>query len=267
MSQIKKYCSHFSRLLKILVLTATLFLLAACQVEIYNGLTEEQSNTMLASLLKRGVHAQKTSAGKEGYALSVPEDQVVLALEILREKGLPRDEYKSLGAVFSGQGMISSPTEEQARLAYAISQELADTFSRIDGVLTARVHIVFGKNDPLTETVIQPSAAVFLRHTPESIVTTMVSNIREITAKAVPSLNYDRVSVMLVPVREDISVPVVPPTSSVLGLSVPENQFGKSILFLIISFVIGAGAAIVAFKLIVRRKKKLDLKEQKALEE
>lgn len=259
--------SYFSGLLRVLLCITALLLLTACRVDIYNGLTEDQSNIMLAALLKRGVLAQKTSAGKEGYSLSVPDDQVVLALEILREKGLPRDEYKNLGSIFSGQGMISSPVEEQARLAYAISQELADTFSRIDGVLTARVHIVFGKNDPLTETVVQPSAAVFLRHTPGSIVTSMVSNIREVTAKAVPSLTYDRVSVMLVPVREDITVPSAPPVSSVLGLSVPQSQFGKSILFLIGSFVIGAAAALIAFKLLAKREKKVIKEEPKALEE
>lgn len=51
-------------------------------------------------------------------------------------------------------------------MAYAISQELSDTFSRIDGVLTARVHVVLGGTDQATDTRTLPSAAVFLRHTP-----------------------------------------------------------------------------------------------------
>ena len=90
------------------------------------------------------------------------EDQLVQSLEILKENNLPRADYENLGKVFSGQGMISSASEEQARMAYAISQELSDTFSRIDGVLTARVHVVLGGTDQATDTRTLPSAAVFL---------------------------------------------------------------------------------------------------------
>ena len=118
--------------------------LLGCQVEVYRGLTEAQVNTMLSTLLKRGIRAEKTAAGKAGFTLSVDEDQLVQSLEILKENNLPRADYENLGKVFSGQGMISSASEEQARMAYAISQELSDTFSRIDGVLTARVHVVLG---------------------------------------------------------------------------------------------------------------------------
>ena len=53
-----------------------------------------------------------------------------------------------------------------------------------------------------------PSAAVFLRHTPESQATRLISHIRELTANAVPGLLQDKVSVMLVPVRETVSVPM-----------------------------------------------------------
>ena len=113
--------------------------------------------------------------------------------------------------------MISSSSEGQARLAYALSQELADTFSRIDGVLTAPVHVVLGVNDPVNNIKVEPSAAVFLRHTPDSPVVNLVPEIRELTASAVASLKYDNVSVMLVPVRESVTV--------------PENRFSPSSLF------------------------------------
>ena len=113
-----------------------------------------------------------------------------------------------MAEVFAAEGMISSATEEQARLAFAISQELSDTFSRIDGVLTARVHVVLSQTDLSTGNVTPPSAAVFLRHTPESQATRLIPHIRELTANAVPGLLQDKVSVMLVPVRETVSVPM-----------------------------------------------------------
>ena len=43
--------------------------LLGCQVEVYRGLTEAQVNTMLSTLLKRGIRAEKTAAGKAGFTL------------------------------------------------------------------------------------------------------------------------------------------------------------------------------------------------------
>ena len=198
--------SPFRRALCLVLVLAAL-LLSGCKAEIYQGLSENQANTMLSVLLRHGISAEKVAA-KNDFSIAVEEKQIVQALEILRENSLPREDFQNLGQVFAAQGMISSSTEEQARLAYALSQELADTFSRIDGVLTARVHVVLGQTDLGTGNVTPPSAAVFLRHTPESQVTRLISHIRELASNAVPGLMQDKVSVMLVPVRESVSVPM-----------------------------------------------------------
>lgn len=201
------------RFLLILTLAA---LLAGCKVEMYTGLSEEQANQMLSTLLRRGISAEKFSAGKNGYTLSVEDSQLVLALQVLKENSLPREAFKSMGDVFGGEGMITSSSEEQARMSYALSQELADTLSRIDGVLTARVHVVLGVNDPVNNIKVEPSASVFMRHTPDSPVVNLVPEIRELVASAVASLKYDNVSVMLVPVRESVTVPEKLPSPSSL---------------------------------------------------
>lgn len=200
------------RLLFSWVLLLSLFLVG-CKTELYRGLTEYQANEMLSALLRRNIPAQKIDEVKKGFSITVDEENLVQALEILKENSLPGEKYQTLGSIFSGQGMISSPAEEQARLAFAISQELSNTFSRIDGVLTSRVHIVLGEIDKATESKTAPSAAVFLRHSPESPVVNLVTKIRELTAKAVPGLGFDQVSVLLVPVREAVSVPYEPPRS------------------------------------------------------
>ncbi|MDR3175533.1 MAG: type III secretion inner membrane ring lipoprotein SctJ [Desulfovibrio sp.] len=186
--------------------------LAACKVEVYSGLNEEQTNLMLGVLLKRGVDVSKENKGKNGFSLLVEEGQMVQALDVLRENGLPHDRYQSLGDVFKGQGMISSPSEEDARLAFAISQELSDTFSRMDGVLSARVHVVLGKVDEAVNLRILPSVGVFIRHNPDSTVVNMVAKIRELAAHSVPGLSEENVSVMLSPVRETVTVP--PPVTA-----------------------------------------------------
>ena len=186
---------------------ALMLALLGCKAEIYQGLNEEQANTILSVLLRHGILAEKNTS-KNGCSIAVEESQIVQTLDILRENSLPREEFQNLGKVFSAQGMISSGTEEQARLAYALSQELSDTFSRIDGVLTARAHVVLSQHAAATGNVTPPSAAVFLRHTPESQATRLISSIRELTANAVPGLAQEHVSVMLVPVRETVTVPM-----------------------------------------------------------
>ncbi len=184
--------------------------LAGCQVELHQGLDEDEANLIWSTLLKRGIEAEKKSRGKNGFTITVDQADLVRSLEILRLGGLPREKYQSLGQVFSGQGMIASPVEEQARLAFAISQELAATFSRIDGVLTARAHVVLGQHDQVSGVTTPPSASIFLRHTPDSPVTNLVGLVKEMSAKAVPGLEYEKVSVLLLPVRDDVVVPLGP---------------------------------------------------------
>ncbi len=248
--------SRFRYLRHLCMLAFLALFLTGCQAEIYQGLSETQANTMLSVLLRNGISARKTSA-KSGYSISVEESSIVQALEILKENSLPHEQFQSLGQVFSAQGMISSSTEEQARLSYAISQELSNTFSRIDGVLTARVHVVLGHKDLATGETSAPSVAVFLRHTPDSQATRLVSSIRELASNAVPGLSQDDVSVMLVPVRENISVPM---TSS------QGDDGGKSLLLFRAGCVLFGlsliGLLATAF-LIRRRDGKEDAREKK----
>ncbi len=205
----KKFSRAFPRLQRAAAAAAAAALilgLAGCKSEVYQGLSESQANAMMAVLLKHGIEPEKTAA-KEGFTLSVESSQIPRTLELMRENNLPRPSYENMGEIFAAQGMISSSTEEQARMTYAISQELAETFSQIDGVLTSRVHVVLAKQDLGTGASNPASAAVFLRYTPESQAPNLVPRIQMLAANAVPGLDPERVSVMLVPVRETITIP------------------------------------------------------------
>ncbi len=183
------------KITKALLVLATAFTLTACNETLYSNLSEAEANEMLVTLLKRGIAAQKTP-GSDGFSIEVPKEDLILSLEIVKEHSLPREQFASLGTVFSGQGMIASQTEEQARLAFAISQELSATFSKIDGVLDARVHVVLVQHEQSSGLTTPPSAAIFIRHTKDSPVTEMISGIKDTAAKAVPGLTLDNVSVL-----------------------------------------------------------------------
>ncbi len=241
MKQIRKIYS-----IKFLFLFCLILLLNACQTTVYQNLTEKQVNEMLALLLKHGVQAEKTEQGKNGFALTVDENQLIQSLEIL-----------NLGDIFKGDSMISSNSEENARLSFAISQELSETFSRIDGVLTARVHIVLGNIDQATEVVTSPSAAVFLRHTPDSPAVNYIAKMKELIAKSVPNLQFDDISVMLIPVREEISVPNQKDQSLFEVLSA-NNLHILTLILLIICFIAGSTYLAKTGRELYEKKKKAE---------
>src|ERR1700742_908577 len=134
-------------------------MVAACKVQLYSGLTQADANEMLAVLLRAGIGAE-TVVNKEDMSLQVEQSQIDRAIELLNAHGLPRPKTTSLGDVFKQEGLISSPLEQRARFIYAMSEELSRTLSQLDGVITARVHIVIPERRPNEQTSSPPSAAI-----------------------------------------------------------------------------------------------------------
>ncbi len=182
------------------VLVATL-LLCACdgQVELISQITEGQANDVIAALSEQGIAAEKL-AGKEGMvAVRVSQSKVARAIQIMHAAGLPREPYESMGDIFKKDGLISSPTEERARMLFALSQELSHTISQIDGVIYAQVHIVLPERGGFGETGNPSSAAVFIKYEDTTSVDAFVPQIRRLVANSIPGLTFEKVSVELVP--------------------------------------------------------------------
>jgi type III secretion protein J len=170
-------------------------LLAGCENELYSKISEQEANEMVAALAESGIHSSKSSADGKTWSVTVPDSDTAASLEILRVRGLPRDRFQSLGDVFKKEGLVSSPSEERIRFIYAMSQELSNTLSQIDGVVTARVHVVIPSNDPLAERVIPASASVFIKHRPELNTQLVTPAIKNLVFRSIEGLNYDDISV------------------------------------------------------------------------
>ncbi len=182
-----------SRLLRLLSISLVL-LLAGCDVSLFSGLTEREANDMIAVLQRADISASKT-VDKEGVSIMVDEGSFGEAVEILNQHGLPQERFVGLGEVFKKDGLISSPTEERARFIFALGQELSHTLSEIDGVQTARVHVVVPENNSPLEKFKPSSASVFIRHQAGIDLNSLVSQIKTLVTNSIEGLVYDKVSV------------------------------------------------------------------------
>jgi type III secretion protein J len=236
------------RLLAALLLAAAL---AACRVELYSGLTESEANQMLAALAGARIEAAKVQGGETGWQLQVDERDLPAAVEILQERGLPGPRHASLGEVFQKQGLVATPAEERVRYIYGLSQELSRTVAEIDGVVSARVHVVIPANDPMSDKLKPSSAAVFIKHRPGTDLRLLAPAVKELVAHSVEGLSYEQVSLTLVPASETLGAAAAharaaPAATGPLGLSV------TALLTLAIVALLAA-ASIVTLPWLLRR--------------
>jgi type III secretion protein J len=176
------------------------FLLCGCnQSELYTGVTEHQANEMAALLQAAGISAQKEPREAGVYALTTSQENFGSAIALLQANGLPRGDFDNVGQMFKKEGFVSSPTEERARLTYALSQELAATLQNIDGVVVARVHLAVPEKDPLLDKPKPASASVFIKHRPGRDMGNQVGQMKALVVNGVEGLPYDNVTVALFP--------------------------------------------------------------------
>lgn len=153
---------------------------------------------MLAVLLSNGIDARKVGLG-ESLEIQTARSDLPQAISLLSERGYPRPEFESLGEVFKREGFVSSPLEERARLLYALSQELSQTLSTIDGVVTARVHLAIPEQRVLSDDIKPSSASVFVKYKPGSPVAEQAALIKALVVNSIEGLPYDNVTVTFFP--------------------------------------------------------------------
>jgi type III secretion protein J len=176
-------------------------LLAGCKSDLYVNLDQRQANEITATLINHGISAQRVAAKNGRITVTVDEERLAEAVDLLKEIGLPKQEFATMGDIFKKDGLVSSPVQERAQMIFALSQELSRTVSEIDGVLTARVHLVLPENDPLRQQLVPSSASVFVRHRADAPIGNLMPQIKMLVANGISGLSYDKVSVVLVPVE------------------------------------------------------------------
>lgn len=225
-----------------LALFGGLVFLAACgaRVDLLSASTEAEANEVLSALLDAGMDARKTTT-KAGIAINVDGTQVARALDVLRARGLPRERFDGMGQIFRKEGLVSSPLEERARYVYALSQELTNTLSQMDGVLAARVHVVLPERGGVGEITTPSTAAVFIKHQAGYSLDALQPQIRRLVTHAIPGLTEDRVSIALVSAQPPSTARGVLPGLDA-GALPPAVVYGLAAAVLVLLFaVIGLG--------------------------
>jgi type III secretion protein J len=175
--------------------------LAGCggSVELLSNMGEREANEVIGVLSDADIKVQKLP-GKDGAVnLTVDQANVARAIAVLSTEGMPREHRATMGDVFRKEGLISSPLEERARYLWALSQELSETISQIDGVLRARVHVVLPERSTGGEPALPSSAGVFVKHRRNVNLDDSVPQIKRLVASSIPGLTVEKVSVVLVP--------------------------------------------------------------------
>jgi type III secretion protein J len=180
------------------ILAIPALLLAGCQADLYTKLTETEANEIVALLVRKGIPANRATAKDGTSTVRVEEGSFADAVGLLNSAGLPHPRFQTMGDVFADTKLVSSPVEERARFIYALSQELSKTLSEIDGVITARVHLVLPKNDPLREDTKPASASVFIKHDRNAAVGSLLPQIKTFVTNSIEGLTYEKVSVVFV---------------------------------------------------------------------
>jgi type III secretion protein J len=217
-------------------------LLQGCDMDLYTNLSEREANTMVAVLLRDGIPAARKVQPDGQLKVVVDELRFPEAMALLDNAGLPQQSFANMGQVFRGNGLVASPVQERAQMVYALSEELSHTVSQIDGIVSARVHVVLPDNDLLKRVISPSSASVLVRYEPTTDINLLIPQIKTLVANGISGLTYEGVSVTAVKAADSISqVNRQPPLASFMGLwMLQENlaqarwMFGASLLLALV---------------------------------
>ena len=228
---------------------ACLFL-AACDSELHTEVPETEANEMIALLTANGISADKSAGDKGLVTLRVKSSQFARAVDVLRENGYPKDQFNNLGTMFEQQGLISSPLEERVRYVFGLSQTISETLSHIDGVITARVHIVMPEESNVGDDVGTPSAAVFLKTSPGVDLDESIPLIKELVRASVEGVSYDSVVVTVFEADEPNAAANGPTMREVMGIRYDASSQGMltaiiAVIGVLFALLLGAIAYFV----------------------
>lgn len=171
-------------------------LLTGCKVDLYSNLSEVDANQMQAVLAYNKIHSSKNENKSNGFTLKVDENDFIKAVEVLRQNGYPKKQYRSIDELFPTGQLITSPVQEQAKLRFLREQNLERMLSNVEGVISVNVMIVDVENDSRQRKLTEPSVSVLIKHSPEINVRAFNIKIKHLINNALPGIKLENISLV-----------------------------------------------------------------------
>lgn len=159
---------------------------------LYVGLDPADLNQISIALATDGMNFQ---IGSDNTSVQVPVGQTGKARLLLAEKGLPNSNNAGY-ELFDNVGSLglTSFMQEVTRVR-ALEGEIARTIQTIDGIASARVHIVMADRGSFRQAEQKPTASVMIRASQQTG-RQAAASIRHLVAAAVPGLSIDDVTIL-----------------------------------------------------------------------
>jgi flagellar M-ring protein FliF len=160
---------------------------------LYSNLDLKEAGSITQALDAGGI---KYEVKGDGSTILVPRDQVASTRLMLSSKGLPTAGSVGYEIFDSQSAMGQTDFVQQLNRQRALEGELGRTIRSLDGISSARVHLVLPKRQLFEEDAEQPSASVTIGVGGREPGPDQVRAMQNLVAGAVPSLKPDRVSII-----------------------------------------------------------------------
>jgi type III secretion protein J len=188
----------------LLLLVAAAFAAAGCQTAVLHGLSEQDTNEVIAALQDQGILASKEPDNAEAgtWKVVVPRKDANRVWSVLQGYRLPSTRGRRVQDVFGKSKLLTGPLEEKALYLEALQGEIAHTLESASGVVSARVHVAIPEPDLSGQTSHEVKASVMLEYHPDPSGRPPLreDEVRGVVASGVNDLKPENVSVVMKPI-------------------------------------------------------------------
>lgn len=161
---------------------------------IYSNLSATSANAIEATLANAGFNV---SVSEDGSAISVPRSDAARARMVLAESGVSIDGDPGWELFDEQSGLAMNSFLQKINRSRAMEGELARSIQTLDGISSARVHLVLPDREPFSREAPAPRASIIIRPEPGRAVNRKQAiAVRNLVASAVAELDLSRVTVL-----------------------------------------------------------------------
>jgi flagellar M-ring protein FliF len=164
------------------------------QAPLYKDLSMASANAIESSLVGAGFDAR---ISEDGTSVTVPRTDLARARMVLAEIGMPVDGEPGWELFDGRSGLAMNSFLQRVSRLRAMEGELARSIQTLEGIQSARVHLVLPEREAFSRERSEPRASVIVRASPgTTIERRQAIAIRNLVASAVPSLSLSKVTVL-----------------------------------------------------------------------